>query len=194
MMFMSEEFATYQADKREVGSTESQATTKDVDDGFRVQNVTSSSSCRYEDNAGCSIYSRALAPFVTDAICLPTVLEFLYGLSPSVWNDDALYGLSPSVWNDNALYGLSPSVRNDDAQLSSYCKGIVRTMWHYHGGCVMGKVVDTDYRVLKTNALRVIDGSTFVNSPGTNPQATVMMFGRYMVVQILRERLSTGQH
>jgi choline dehydrogenase-like flavoprotein len=167
MMFMSEEFATYQADEREVGSTESQATTKDVDDGFRVQNVTSSSSCRYQDNAGCSVYSRALAPFVTDAICLPTVLEFLYGLSPSVWNDDALYGLSPSV-------------RNDDAQLSSYCKGIVRTMCHYHGGCVMGKVVDTDYRVLRTNALRVIDGSTFVNSPGTNPQVTVMMFGRYV--------------
>jgi choline dehydrogenase-like flavoprotein len=155
MMLMSEEFATCQANKREVGSTESQATTKDVDYGFRVQNVTSSSSCcRYQDNAGCSIYSRALAPFVTDAICLPTVLEF--------------------------LYGLSPSVRNDDAQLSSYCKGIVRTMWHYHGGCVVGKVVDTDYRVLRTNALRVIDGSTFVNSPGTNPQVTVMMFGRYV--------------
>ncbi len=43
----------------------------------------------------------------------------------------------------------------------------------------MGKVVDTDYRVLGTNALRVIDGSTFVNSPGTNLQA-VMMFGRYV--------------
>jgi hypothetical protein len=77
MMFMSEEFATYQANKREVGSTESQATTKDVDYGFRVQNVTSSpSSCRYQDNAGCSIYSRALTPIVTDAIFLPTVLEF----------------------------------------------------------------------------------------------------------------------
>ncbi|CAM6036087.1 unnamed protein product [Sphagnum compactum] len=114
------------------------------------------------------LYSRALAPFVTDAICLPAVLEF--------------------------LYGLSPNVRNDDAQLSSYCKRTVRTMWHYHGGCVVGKVVDADYRVLGTNALRVIDGSTFVNSPGTNPQATVMMLGRYMGVQILRERLSTGQH
>jgi len=32
MMSMSEEFATYQANKREVGSTESQATTKDADD------------------------------------------------------------------------------------------------------------------------------------------------------------------
>ncbi len=54
-MFMSEEFATYQANTREVGSTKSQAITKDVDDGFKVQNVTfSSSSCRYQDNVGCS--------------------------------------------------------------------------------------------------------------------------------------------
>ncbi len=92
MMFMSEEFATYQANKREVGSTKSQAITKDVDDGFKVQNVTfSSSSCRYQENVGCSIYSRALAPFVTDSICLPTVLEFLYGLSSSVRNDDSSF-------------------------------------------------------------------------------------------------------
>ncbi len=35
-MFMSEEFATYKANKREVDSTESQAITKDVDDGFKV--------------------------------------------------------------------------------------------------------------------------------------------------------------
>ncbi len=131
-MFMSEEFVTCQANKREVGSTESQATIKDVDDGFRVQNVTfSSSSCMYQDNAGCSIYSRALAPFVTYAICLPTIQEF--------------------------LYGLLPSVKNDDAQFSSYYKGIVRTMWHYHGICVMGKVVDTDYHVLGINALCVIE-------------------------------------
>ncbi|KAL2348087.1 hypothetical protein Fmac_002087 [Flemingia macrophylla] len=38
-----------------------------------------------------------------------------------------------------------------------------------------------------TLALRVIDGSTFNYSPGTNPQATVMMLGRYMGVKILTE-------
>jgi hypothetical protein len=77
IMFMSEEFVTCQANKREVGSTKSQTTIKDVDDGFRVQNVTfSSTSCMYQDNAGCSIYSRALAPFVTYAICLPTFRSF----------------------------------------------------------------------------------------------------------------------
>lgn len=44
----------------------------------------------------------------------------------------------------------------------------------------MGRVVDSDYRVTGIDALRVIDGSTFRDSPGTNPQATVMMLGRYV--------------
>jgi hypothetical protein len=51
------------------------------------------------------------------------------------------------------------------------------TIWHYHGGCQVGRVVDTEYRVLGVDALRVIDGSTFNASPGTNPQATVMLLG-----------------
>ncbi|GMN23535.1 hypothetical protein TIFTF001_049093 [Ficus carica] len=38
------------------------------------------------------------------------------------------------------------------------------------------------------NSLRVIDGSTFTISPGTNPQATLMMLGRYMGLKMLRER------
>ncbi|KAL2534057.1 Protein HOTHEAD [Abeliophyllum distichum] len=65
----------------------------------------------------------------------------------------------------------------------------VITIWHYHGGCHTGKVVSRDYEVLGVERLRVIDGSTFTDSPGTNPQATVMMLGRYMGVKISRERL-----
>ncbi|KAM1276950.1 hypothetical protein ACFX13_030106 [Malus domestica] len=37
-------------------------------------------------------------------------------------------------------------------------------------------------------ALRVVDGSVFNLSPGTNPQATLMMLGRYVGVQMLEER------
>lgn len=55
------------------------------------------------------------------------------------------------------------------------------TIWHYHGGCQTGAVVDRDYRVLGVDSLRVVDGSTFHDSPGTNPQATVMMLGRYLL-------------
>lgn len=42
----------------------------------------------------------------------------------------------------------------------------------------MGKVVDVDHRLIGINSLRVVDSSTFVVLPGTNPQATVMMLGR----------------
>ncbi|GJY14736.1 ribonuclease H-like domain-containing protein [Tanacetum coccineum] len=53
------------------------------------------------------------------------------------------------------------------------------TIWHYHGGCQVGSVVDHNYKVVGVSALRVIDSSTLLSSPGINPQATMMMLGRY---------------
>lgn len=80
--------------------------------------------------------------------------------------------------------------RHFDTALSmeQFCIDTVLTIWHYHGGCQVNKVVDKDYKVLGTEGLRVIDGSTFLESPGTNPQATVMMLGRYTGQKILAER------
>ncbi|CAL9165247.1 unnamed protein product, partial [Musa hybrid cultivar] len=71
---------------------------------------------------------------------------------------------------------------DDSTSLEQYCKDLALTIWHYHGGCQVGQVVDHDYRVLGVDALRVIDGSTFTFSPGTNPQATVMMLGRQVTL------------
>ncbi|XP_057798495.1 protein HOTHEAD-like [Salvia miltiorrhiza] len=72
--------------------------------------------------------------------------------------------------------------------MEQYCRDTVMTLWHYHGGCQVGRVVDRDYRVIGVHSLRVIDGSTFYFSPGTNPQATLMMLGRYMGQKILQQR------
>ncbi|CAB4262238.1 unnamed protein product [Prunus armeniaca] len=69
--------------------------------------------------------------------------------------------------------------QTDNASFERFCRETTATFWHYHGGCLMGKVVDGDLRVMGINALRVVDGSTFNLSPGTNPQATLMMLGRY---------------
>ncbi|PSR96913.1 Protein HOTHEAD like [Actinidia chinensis var. chinensis] len=88
-----------------------------------------------------------------------------------------------------ANVNLIPKHTNDTGSLEQFCRDTVTTIWHFHGGCHMGKVVRHDYKVLGVHRLRVIDGSTFNESPGTNPQATVMMLGRYMGVKILRERL-----
>ncbi|KAG2259769.1 hypothetical protein Bca52824_079063 [Brassica carinata] len=65
---------------------------------------------------------------------------------------------------------------------------VARTYYHYHGGCVVGSVVDEDYRVSGVKRLRVVDGSTFEESPGTNPMATVLMLGRYQGIKMLKER------
>ncbi|XP_021714069.1 protein HOTHEAD-like [Chenopodium quinoa] len=72
--------------------------------------------------------------------------------------------------------------------LEQFCKQTVMTIWHYHGGCQVGRVVDKNYKVYNVSGLRVVDGSTFYASPGTNPQATVMMLGRYMGRRILQSR------
>ncbi|XP_062078562.1 (R)-mandelonitrile lyase 1-like [Humulus lupulus] len=81
-----------------------------------------------------------------------------------------------------------PANQSDDSAMEAFCKSSVTTFWHYHGGCLVGKVVDGDFRVMGTNALRVLDGSTFRMSPGTNPQATLMMLGRYIGLKMLSER------
>jgi len=71
------------------------------------------------------------------------------------------------------------NITNDSINIQQWCKDSVQTIWHYHGGCLVGHVVNHDYQVKGVQSLRVIDGSTFWRSPGTNPQATLMMLGRY---------------
>ncbi|XP_015690425.2 protein HOTHEAD-like [Oryza brachyantha] len=88
----------------------------------------------------------------------------------------------------NLPVNLLPRGASDTRPLQQYCRETVMTIWHYHGGCHVGAVVDQDYRALGVRGLRVIDSSTFKYSPGTNPQATVMMLGRYMGLKIQKER------
>ncbi|XP_050382801.1 (R)-mandelonitrile lyase-like [Argentina anserina] len=76
----------------------------------------------------------------------------------------------------------------DFEEMADFCRRTVSTIWHYHGGCVSGKVVDGDFRVIGIDALRVVDGSTFGISPGTNPQATLLMLGRYVGQKIMNDR------
>ncbi|PWA62467.1 glucose-methanol-choline (GMC) oxidoreductase family protein [Artemisia annua] len=91
-----------------------------------------------------------------------------------------------------ANVNMIPRHTNDTKSLKQFCRDTVISIWHYHGGCHVGQVVNKDYIVSGVHRLRVIDGSTFDLSPGTNPQATVMMLGRYMGVKILRDRLGTS--
>ncbi|CAL0330933.1 unnamed protein product [Lupinus luteus] len=87
---------------------------------------------------------------------------------------------------------LLPRHTNSSVSAEQFCRDTVMTIWHYHGGCQVGRVVDRDYKVLGVESLRVVDGSTFNFCPGTNPQATVMMLGRYVGVKILKERLGAA--
>eukprot|EP01018_Ginkgo_biloba_P033150 Gb_11411 [translate_table: standard] len=42
---------------------------------------------------------------------------------------------------------LIPKHSNDTTSLEQFCKDSINTVWHYHGGCQMGRVVDKDYRI-----------------------------------------------
>lgn len=79
-------------------------------------------------------------------------------------------------------------LESTDLDLRKFCKRNVRTIYHYHGGCRVGSVVDKHYKVYGVKGLRVLDGSTFSDSPGTNPMATLLMLGRYQAIKILGER------
>ena len=83
-------------------------------------------------------------------------------------------------------------VMNSEDELKKFCKKNVRTFYHYHGGCLVGSVVDKDYRVYGVKGLRVVDGSTLSESPGTNPMATLLMLGRYQGIKILEERKNSA--
>jgi (R)-mandelonitrile lyase len=73
---------------------------------------------------------------------------------------------------------VGPVDQSNDRLMGEFCRRTVITIWHYHGGCLVGKVVDRNFRVIGIDALLVVDGSIFTVSPGTNPQATLLMLGR----------------
>ncbi|KAI3701632.1 hypothetical protein L6452_26853 [Arctium lappa] len=81
-----------------------------------------------------------------------------------------------------------PENPSNEESMEAFCRNTLRTYWHFHGGCLVNKVVDGDLKVIGINGLRVLDGSVFSDSPGTNPHATLMMLGRYIGIMILNAR------
>ena len=60
------------------------------------------------------------------------------------------------------LWNKRPQHPSAALSLEKFCIDTIITMWHFHGGCQVGKVADRDYKVLGVDVLRVIDGSTFL--------------------------------
>eukprot|EP01018_Ginkgo_biloba_P033129 Gb_37785 [translate_table: standard] len=87
-----------------------------------------------------------------------------------------------------------PPSEANDTTMSQFCQNTLITYYHNHGGCNIGSVINDRYQVIGIDGLRVVDASTFKDSPGTNPQATTMMLGRYEGVRILQERVDYLSH
>ncbi|KAL8556580.1 hypothetical protein ACS0TY_004145 [Phlomoides rotata] len=71
-----------------------------------------------------------------------------------------------------------------DLSLERFRMDTVITLWHYHGGCQVDRVIDPEYKLMGVESLCVIDGSTFYNTSRINPQA---MLGRYMGKKIMQQ-------
>ncbi|KAL6292750.1 hypothetical protein ACE6H2_000892 [Prunus campanulata] len=81
-----------------------------------------------------------------------------------------------------------PKNQSDDASFEKFCRDTVASYWHYHGGSLVGKVVDDRLRVMGIDSLRVVDASTFPSMPASHPQGFYMMLGRYMGIKIMQDR------
>ncbi|GLJ45997.1 hypothetical protein SUGI_0968730 [Cryptomeria japonica] len=115
-------------------------------------------------------------------------LKVMYDMCETNSIQNFAYNKSSGI---NGLHFIGPSLpsnKSDDVAMGKFCKDNIATMWHFHGGCSIGSVIDQTYKVKDVVGLRVVDGSTFMDGPGTNPQATTMMLGRYVGVKILQER------
>ncbi|KAJ0532656.1 putative (R)-mandelonitrile lyase [Helianthus annuus] len=103
----------------------------------------------------------------------------------------------PTINGPSRLIFIGPSVpkdSNDEESVATFCNQTLGSFNHYHGGCLVNKVVDSRLKVIGVDSLRVADASTFFNSPGTNPQAATMMLGRYIGEKILNERAAGDTH
>ncbi|CAI8586319.1 unnamed protein product [Vicia faba] len=55
--------------------------------------------------------------------------------------------------------------------MTEFCR-MISTIWNYHGGCVIGRVVDSHLKVIAIYSLRFMDGSVCSVSSKINSQAT----------------------
>ncbi|KAI5348826.1 Hypothetical predicted protein [Prunus dulcis] len=99
----------------------------------------------------------------------------------------------PGIDGFNILGTPLPENQTDDAAFEKFCRDTVASYWHYHGGAIVGKVIDGNFRVMGINALRVVDGSTFPSTPASHPQGFYLMLGRYVGTKIVQERSASGE-
>ncbi|CAD6245002.1 unnamed protein product [Miscanthus lutarioriparius] len=77
----------------------------------------------------------------------------------------------------SANINLIPKHTNDTTSLEQFCRDTVTTIWHYHGGCHVGKVVDQHYRIhgsedskgkIRTSSWSITDSWTLSSSLSKN--------------------------
>ena len=86
-----------------------------------------------------------------------------------------------------------PSIPKEDSKLESWIKKHYVSGYHLAGSCQYGKVVDENFQLIDINRnivpnLRIVDASVIPMITPSNPQATVMMLGRYAANKIVLQK------
>ncbi|CAL2226194.1 unnamed protein product [Prunus armeniaca] len=74
-----------------------------------------------------------------------------------------------------------PNNQTDNTAFERFCLESKGSHWHYHGGSLVGKVLDGSFRVKGIKALRVVDASPFSTTSASHPQGFYLMLGRFVI-------------
>lgn len=93
--------------------------------------------------------------------------------------EDGVFKMKGMLWGRDFRY-VGPALpvdQSNDRLIGDFLPSHSEySIWDYHGGCFVGKVVDRNFRLIVIDAPRVLDGSIFTLSPGTNPQSRLFFW------------------
>jgi choline dehydrogenase len=96
-----------------------------------------------------------------------------------------LHSAALSPWKGTEL-SPGPWIGGSDASLRAHVRRQALSYYHPVGSCGLGRVVDSDLRVIGLSNVRVADASVIPQPPRTNTMVSTMIIGRQAADAILR--------
>ncbi|PHJ18888.1 gmc oxidoreductase [Cystoisospora suis] len=119
--------------------------------------------------------------------------ETLDSAPPSSMDDPQVFGrfwsnkLRPGSNSEQWLAAYPPILPRTDKpeEVAKFVFAFMTSLWHLHGTSKMGKVVDSEFKVIGVEGLSIADASVLTKLPRMNPTATLLMMGRYIGLERL---------
>jgi len=134
--------------------------------------------------------TRALADYTTtEKSGWSALLKLLETLAPALLPCTRCLFETPDNKDERIALPCLPSPIGDAAARKRYLQDYLTSSYHYFGTAAAGSVVDaTDFGVLGTQSLHVVDASVMPVPTTVNPQGTVMALGHYLGTLLAERR------